>query len=215
MRAMAHAAVVPGKARGRAVRRWAGALLPTVFLAAPVLAEQAVGPLAAILGRSFERQTARTILGRSVSVDLDSRTRRPVTGGTMPGSRLRPYGSLIQRYSREHGLDVDLVSAVILAESGGDEAAVSSRGAAGLMQLMPDTAADMGATDLFDPEDNIASGTRYLRSLLDRFGTVEVALWAYNAGPGAVEKGRMPAETRTFVPRVLRLRQQLRASRSE
>ena len=78
-------------------------------------------------------------------------------------------------------------------------------GAAGLMQLMPITAKELGVTDRFDPEQNIESGTRYLRRLLDRFGSTELALWAYNAGPSAVEAGRMPLETQEYVPRVLLL----------
>ena len=74
------------------------------------------------------------------------------------------------------------------------------------MQLMPSTASAMGAIDRFDPEQNIASGTRYLRSLLDRFHSVELALWAYNAGPSAVRDGILPSETEDYVPKVMRLR---------
>ena len=74
------------------------------------------------------------------------------------------------------------------------------------MQLMPATADDLGVENRFDPEENIASGTRYLSELIDRFKSVEVALWAYNAGPTAVHYGRMPLETQEYVPKVLRLR---------
>ncbi len=74
------------------------------------------------------------------------------------------------------------------------------------MQLMPATAAGLGVENRFDPEENIASGTRYLSYLLGRFQSVEVALWAYNAGPTAVRQGRMPLETQEYVPKVLRLR---------
>jgi len=116
------------------------------------------------------------------------------------------YREMIEQHSALHGLDPDLIRAVIAAESGGDPLAISSSGAAGLMQLMPGTAAQLGVENVFDPEQNIASGTRYLRSLLDRFGSVEVALWAYNAGPAAVEQNRFPAETEAYVPKVLRLR---------
>ena len=79
------------------------------------------------------------------------------------------------------------------------------------MQLMPDTASEMGAVDRFDPEQNIASGTRYLRRLLDRFNSVELALWAYNAGPGSVNDGVLPRETEAYVPRVLRLKRDFAA----
>ena len=77
------------------------------------------------------------------------------------------------------------------------------------MQLMPITAKELGVTDRFDPEQNIDSGTRYLRRLIDRFGSAELALWAYNAGPTAVESGRMPEETQEYVPRVLLLKNSL------
>ena len=116
------------------------------------------------------------------------------------------YREMIEQYSALHELEPALVKAVIAAESGGDPRAVSASGAAGLMQLMPGTAAQLGVENVFDPEQNIASGTRYLRSLIDRFGSVEVALWAYNAGPAAVEKNRLPAETEAYVPKVLKLR---------
>jgi soluble lytic murein transglycosylase-like protein len=123
---------------------------------------------------------------------------------------VRRYDRLIERHSELQKLDADLVRAMIYAESGGDPQAISRAGAAGLMQLMPATASDLGVADRFDPEQNIASGTRYLRSLLDRFHSTEVALWAYNAGPEAVEQGRMPRETRHYVPQVLRLRRDLK-----
>jgi soluble lytic murein transglycosylase-like protein len=125
-------------------------------------------------------------------------------------SRVRRYDRLIERHSELHALDADLVRALIYVESGGDPLAISRAGAAGLMQLMPATASDLGLADRFDPEQNIASGTRYLRTLLDRFHSTEVALWAYNAGPEAVEQGRMPRETRQYVPQVLRLRRDLK-----
>ena len=128
----------------------------------------------------------------------------PVSNTRVRG--LQRYAELIDRYSVEHRIDPNLVRAVIQAESGGDPEALSSKGAAGLMQLMPDTAIEMGAVDRFDPEQNIASGTRYLRRLLDRFDSVELALWAYNAGPGSVNDGVLPRETEAYVPRVLRLK---------
>ena len=78
------------------------------------------------------------------------------------------------------------------------------------MQLMPGTAAELGVEDLFDLEQNIASGTRYLGALLERFKSVELALWAYNAGPRAVEQNRMPGETQKYVPQVLRVKTSLK-----
>jgi soluble lytic murein transglycosylase-like protein len=104
------------------------------------------------------------------------------------------------------GLDPALVLAVIEAESGHDPAAVSAKGAVGLMQVLPETAALLGFAEVADPATNLEAGCRYLASLLDRFGgDTELALAAYNAGPGAVRRwGTIPPyrETREFVARV-------------
>lgn len=115
--------------------------------------------------------------------------------------------SLIEKYSAKNGLDSDFVRAVIKQESGFNPKAVSRCGAQGLMQLMPQTAQGLGVQDAYDPEDNIEGGTRYLKGLLDRFGQdKELALAAYNAGPGAVNKyGGIPPyqETQNYVKNVL------------
>jgi len=106
------------------------------------------------------------------------------------------------------GLPVELLEAVAEAESGFDPRAVSRAGAVGLMQLMPATARALGVSDPFDPWQNVLAGARYLRSLLDRFGSLELALAAYNAGPGAVERyGGIPPypETRAYVAKVVAL----------
>lgn len=120
--------------------------------------------------------------------------------------RTERYTELINHHARRRGLDSDLIKAIIYAESGGDRQAVSASGAIGLMQLMPQTAGDLKIADPFDAAASIDGGTRYLRSLLDRYGSTEIALWAYNAGPGAVDRGYLPDETVTYVPRVLTLR---------
>jgi soluble lytic murein transglycosylase-like protein len=111
-------------------------------------------------------------------------------------------------HAARHAINPDLVRAVIRAESGWNPRAVSPKGAMGLMQLMPATAAEYGVADPFDPAENIRAGVAYLRWLLDRFdGKTELALAAYNAGPGAVEKyGRtIPPyrETRSYVRRIV------------
>jgi soluble lytic murein transglycosylase-like protein len=114
----------------------------------------------------------------------------------------------ITKAAERYDLPEALIRAVVQAESGFKVRAVSPAGARGLMQLMPGTAKEMGVTDPFDIEQNIDGGSRYLRSMLDRFdGDVRLALSAYNAGPGTVAKynGRVPyAETRNYGDRVLR-----------
>ncbi|MEW6336514.1 MAG: lytic transglycosylase domain-containing protein [Acidobacteriota bacterium] len=105
-----------------------------------------------------------------------------------------------------NGLDPALVQAVITVESGHDPDAVSPRGAVGLMQVLPETAAWLGLPEAADPAQGLEAGCRYLAALIDHFGgDVELALAAYNAGPGAVRRwGRVPPyrETRDFVRRV-------------
>jgi soluble lytic murein transglycosylase-like protein len=97
--------------------------------------------------------------------------------------------SLIEDAARTHGVDPRLVAAVASRESAYDPRAVSPAGACGIMQLMPATAHFLGLSDIFDTRANVFAGTRYLRALLDTFhGDLDLALAAYNAGPGAVQK---------------------------
>jgi soluble lytic murein transglycosylase len=134
------------------------------------------------------------------------------TFGSM--DRFRPTSISIQvmhqaimQSSERHRLDPALVRAVIRAESAFNSNAVSRKGAVGLMQLMPETAASLNITNPYDPEQNIAGGARYLRYLLDRFhGNVPLALAAYNAGETRIRDSRIPriSETREYVRRVLR-----------
>ena len=105
-----------------------------------------------------------------------------------------------------HGVDVALVRAIIQVESDFDHLAISSKGAQGLMQLMPETAASVGVDNPFEPAQNVRGGTTYLRSMIDRYGDLGRAIAAYNAGPTAVDKyGGIPPyrETRAYVDRVL------------
>jgi len=116
------------------------------------------------------------------------------------------YSDLIARSTARHGVDAALVRAIIHAESAFRPDARSRAGAQGLMQLMPETAKEMGVSNPFDAEQNIEGGTRYLSGLLERYNRdVRLAAAAYNAGPGAVEQyGGIPpyAETQAYVKRV-------------
>lgn len=126
--------------------------------------------------------------------------------------RIEPtkYDTLIREIAGRYGVEYALVKAVIKAESAFDRLAVSPKGAQGLMQLMPATAAQHRVRNVFLPRDNIEGGCRHLRMLLDRYGgNVPLAVAAYNAGTQRVEDaGGVPAiaETRTYVARVLRYR---------
>jgi len=121
--------------------------------------------------------------------------------------------TLLARAGTQHNIDVDLLAAVVKAESNYRANAVSRAGARGLMQLMPGTARDLGVDDAFRPDQNIAGGTAYLDYLLDRYDAggdkhgLDLALAAYNAGPAAVDRyhGIPPfRETRAYVARVER-----------
>lgn len=122
---------------------------------------------------------------------------------------IKQYDVYIRHYSRIHDLDPNLVRAVIYVESAGDPDAVSVDGAMGLMQLMPATASDMGVKRPHDPAQNIFGGTRYLSRLMERFGSLDLALWAYNAGPELVKRKKLPLETRRYIPKVMRIKRQL------
>lgn len=118
-----------------------------------------------------------------------------------------PYAEIIDRVSAEQGVDGKLVRAVIQVESAYKRNARSPKGAIGLMQLMPATARQYSVTNLYDPESNIQAGIKHLKGLLQRF-PVALALAAYNAGEGAVQRFRgVPPyqETRNYVSRVLKL----------
>jgi soluble lytic murein transglycosylase-like protein len=144
-----------------------------------------------------QRYTAPWVEGSPLmSIPLES---SPFAGPT-------PFEQRVIAVATREGLDPALVLAVVEAESGQAADAVSPKGAIGLMQLLPETAAEIGYPHAADPANNLEAGCRYLAALLESFGgDVELALAAYNAGPGAVRRwGTVPPyrETKTFVARV-------------
>jgi Transglycosylase SLT domain len=129
-----------------------------------------------------------------------------------------PFSEFVAAAAARYGVDAELITSVIAVESNFDPKAVSRKNARGLMQLLPETAARLGVLNIFDPQENIDAGTRYLRELLQRYkNDLALALAAYNAGPERVEQyGRVPpyAETISYVRRVKRHYDQRKASSS-
>ena len=128
-------------------------------------------------------------------------------GVAVTGEAAVPYGDIIEKYSKEQGVDARLVRAMIQVESAYNQGARSRKGAMGLMQLMPETARQYSVSDPYDPESNIQAGVKYLKTLLSRM-PVDLALAAYNAGEAAVQKfqGIPPyRETRSYVSWILSL----------
>lgn len=119
---------------------------------------------------------------------------------------LQSLKQIAQSAAQEFNLDEDIFIALISAESAWNPNAVSPKGAKGLAQLMPDTARSLGVADPFDPAQNLRGGARFLRQMLDQFGSYDLALAAYNAGPGAVRRynGIPPySETQNYVRKIL------------
>lgn len=166
---------------------------------------------------------------RYKEVDMNSRPRnRAVVRSSYPRVRSLSFGRYhrrkgsfysydnhIVRAARVHRVDPLLIKAIIKTESNFDSQAVSSQGAQGLMQLMPATARELRVRNPFNAKQNIYGGTRYIRQLLDSFnGNIALSLAAYNAGPGRIKNGMIPAipETIAYVKKVLRLYKAYRRS---
>ena len=180
-------------ARVQAIRQMAGAL--------------GLGPAAgAGAGFAGALQAAETAGGAAA---------QPVSMAATPVSGT-PYAAEINAAATKHGIDPALLAGLVKQESGFNPGATSSAGAKGLTQLMPATARSLGVTDSTDPAQALDGGAKYLREQLDRFGGDErLALAAYNAGPGAVQRfGGVPpyAETKAYVEKVLANRDAFRAS---
>lgn len=171
--------------------------------APPLVASAHAGPPATRDGDSLARLFR---LRERVRPPAPTPARRRSLRGPAHACFDREIETAITAAARRYRIDADLIRAVISVESAGDPRAVSSKGARGLMQVMPATGRDLGVHDpalLFDVHSNVGAGTRYLRYTYDRFGNWPDALAAYNAGPGAIARGRMPSETRHYIRRVL------------
>ncbi len=133
-------------------------------------------------------------------------------GGQTLRARASDFDNLFVEVARRYDLDPTLLKAVAQVESNFSAQAISHAGAKGLMQLMDTTAQVLGVENVFDPAQNIDGGARYLKEMLNRYhGDLKMALAAYNAGPGAVDRwGSVPPyqETQAYIPRVLGLQQQ-------
>ncbi|CAM3233981.1 lytic transglycosylase domain-containing protein [Brevibacillus invocatus] len=149
--------------------------------------------------------------------EYDTYTSYPTSAGKDHDIPVQTILEKISRMASSHGVDEDLIREVVRAESNFNPNAVSGAGAKGLMQLMDRTAQAMHVRNVYDPDENLAGGTKYLKSLLDRFdGNVGVALAAYNAGPTRVSNlgitndeelrehySQLPQETQRYVDKIL------------
>ncbi|HWW03795.1 lytic transglycosylase domain-containing protein [Collimonas sp.] len=156
---------------------------------------------------NFSSPEARVLLIPSSSVDkvvLDFGSAPSEKNSEIP----KAFKALVEEAARQHGLDPNLLHAMIRVESGYNPRALSAKGARGLMQLMPETARRFGVSDAFNPRENVRAGAEYVQWLLKLFqGDVELALAGYNAGEQAVIRAgyRIPSygETQKYVPKVL------------
>jgi soluble lytic murein transglycosylase-like protein len=159
--------------------------------------------LAALAAPAFAQTTDWRAAGGGLFVggggDEPAPTEQPAPAGR---TAAQPFDDIVQQIAAMQGLDPKLLHAVLIVESAYNPRAVSPAGARGLAQLMPGTAADLGVRDPFDPAENVRGGGQYLAGMLARYRDVRLALAAYNAGPGRVDRTRaVPAipETQAYV----------------
>ena len=157
-------------------------------------------------GRLVVSDTPRAGGGAQTTYEVHGAASINTTVPLVGSHKSAPYDASINEHARRQGVAADLVRAVIQVESAFNPVAVSNKGAMGLMQLMPATAMELGVRNPFDPDQNIRGGVTYLKQLLTRYDDkVELALAAYNAGIGNVEKyGAVPPfkETRNYVSKI-------------
>jgi len=191
------------------------ALAAALACATPALAETAVlrsGQRLQITGYERDGELihlhivgGRVALRAEEIVSIEPEEYFPLRAAEAPATT--PFEQLIRGAAQKHGLDEELISSVITAESAFNPRAISRKQARGLMQLMPATASQLAVSDAFDPAQNVDAGTRYLKFLLEKYGQdLTLALAAYNAGPDRVAQyGGVPpfSETRAYVRRVL------------
>jgi membrane-bound lytic murein transglycosylase MltF len=159
-----------------------------------------------IPGEAEPTTNFRDVINEYLNAQNNSETKAIVSPYSQVKGLQSQIDDMITRHASNNGLDPMLVKSVVRAESNFNPAAISPAGAEGLMQLMPGTAKSLGVRNPFDPEQNIAGGTSYLRSLINKFGSTELGVAAYNAGPGAVSKyGGIPPykETQNYVNKVM------------
>jgi soluble lytic murein transglycosylase-like protein len=178
-------------------------MIDKLFLALLVAALLPCAPARAQVIEIDDSGEARTFDGPTLHTDGGA---EPIRAAELPtvAVRSRP-ATLFAQAAQSHGIDLRLLEAVAWQESRGRMDAVSAKGALGVMQLMPTTAAELGV-DPTNTADNIRGGAMYLRRQLDRFGSLPLALAAYNAGPGAVLRyGGVPPyrETRDYVSKIM------------
>lgn len=191
-------------------------LAAALAFATPALAETAVlrnGQRLQITGYERDGELihlhivgGRVALRAEEIVSIEPEEYFPLRAAEAPATT--PYEQLIRAAAQRHGVDEELISSVITAESAFNPRAVSRKQARGLMQLMPATASQFAVSDAFDPAQNVDAGTRYLKLLLEKYGQdLTLALAAYNAGPDRIAQyGGVPpfSETRAYVRRVLK-----------
>ena len=159
---------------------------------------------------SVMQKTANAKFGNLLTKPVTKVNAEIYTAQSQSANNLTPrqkIQDIVSRMSKKHGVDEKLVNALIKQESGFNPNAKSKVGALGLMQLMPSTAKGLGVTNPMDPEQNVEGGVKYLKSMLNKYnGNIILALAAYNAGPGAVDKydGVPPyKETQNYVRSIL------------